>query len=233
VEEFKEAVFPALRKAIRGDHVSWVGYQFMPLPRMVQMEESERLITAASVAVWERNITAHPFSQYWLRTGDRSALILSDFLTQRQYREEPMFDEMRGYGVRYTLSIAMSATRNGAAALSFAGMSQDFTERDRTMLNLLRPHILQARRHAERGSALLASGAMQQAEEHHDRLAELTLREKEVADWIALGKTNAEMGLILGASPRTIEKHVQRVLEKLLVENRTAAAILINNVRGV
>jgi DNA-binding NarL/FixJ family response regulator len=53
-----------------------------------------------------------------------------------------------------------------------------------------------------------------------------TPREVEVFSWVARGKTDLEIALILGASPRTIEKHVQSILAKLGVENRTAAAIV-------
>ena len=52
----------------------------------------------------------------------------------------------------------------------------------------------------------------------------LTEREAEVLVWIARGKGNYEIGVILGAKPRTICKHVEHILSKLNVENRTAAA---------
>jgi DNA-binding NarL/FixJ family response regulator len=54
----------------------------------------------------------------------------------------------------------------------------------------------------------------------------LTPRETEVLNWIAKGKTNCEIGVILSAATRTICKHVQRILSKLSVENRTAAAAI-------
>ena len=54
----------------------------------------------------------------------------------------------------------------------------------------------------------------------------LTRRETEVLTWITQGKTNYEIGVILNISPRTICKHVQRILNKLKVENRTAAAAI-------
>jgi DNA-binding CsgD family transcriptional regulator len=52
----------------------------------------------------------------------------------------------------------------------------------------------------------------------------LTRREAEVLTWIAQGKTNGEIATILGLSRRTAEKHVEHVLHKLGVENRTTAA---------
>ncbi len=65
---------------------------------------------------------------------------------------------------------------------------------------------------------------MLEKDEHFISLG-LTRREAEVLRWIAEGKSNHEIGVILGASPRTICKHVEHIFFKLNVENRTAAAI--------
>jgi DNA-binding NarL/FixJ family response regulator len=54
----------------------------------------------------------------------------------------------------------------------------------------------------------------------------LTARETEVLTWVAQGKTNYEIGVILSACTRTIGKHVERILAKLCVENRTTAAVI-------
>jgi DNA-binding CsgD family transcriptional regulator len=54
----------------------------------------------------------------------------------------------------------------------------------------------------------------------------LTARETEVLTWIAQGKTNYEIGVILNAGTRTICKHVEHILVKLNVENRTGAAAI-------
>jgi DNA-binding CsgD family transcriptional regulator len=53
----------------------------------------------------------------------------------------------------------------------------------------------------------------------------LTKREVEVVEWIAAGKRNAEIGKILGCSSRTVQKHVQHILEKLHLETRIAVCI--------
>ena len=54
----------------------------------------------------------------------------------------------------------------------------------------------------------------------------LTARETEVLTWIAQGKTNYEIGVILSACTGTICKHVEHILCKLDVKNRTAAAAI-------
>lgn len=53
----------------------------------------------------------------------------------------------------------------------------------------------------------------------------LTQRESEVLLWIARGKSNRDIGDILGLSPRTVNKHLEQVYAKLGVENRASAAI--------
>jgi DNA-binding CsgD family transcriptional regulator len=42
--------------------------------------------------------------------------------------------------------------------------------------------------------------------------------------WIARGKSNRDIGEILGISPRTVNKHLEQVFMKLGVENRASAA---------
>jgi DNA-binding CsgD family transcriptional regulator len=52
----------------------------------------------------------------------------------------------------------------------------------------------------------------------------LSPRETQVLAWVVEGKTNGEVGAILGARPRTVAKHLERIFRKLGVETRTAAA---------
>ena len=49
-------------------------------------------------------------------------------------------------------------------------------------------------------------------------------REAEVLAWVARGRTNAEVAAILTISPRTVQKHLEHIFQKLGVETRMAAA---------
>jgi DNA-binding response OmpR family regulator/DNA-binding CsgD family transcriptional regulator len=60
----------------------------------------------------------------------------------------------------------------------------------------------------------------------------LTGREVEVLMWVAKGKTNRDIGDILGMSPRTVNKHLEHIYVKLGVETRTAAAALALSVEA-
>jgi DNA-binding NarL/FixJ family response regulator len=52
----------------------------------------------------------------------------------------------------------------------------------------------------------------------------MTGREAEVLLWLSRGKSNREIGEILGISPRTVNKHLEQIFVKLGVENRASAA---------
>lgn len=58
----------------------------------------------------------------------------------------------------------------------------------------------------------------------------LTLRESEVLEWIAKGKSNRDIGDILGLSTRTVNKHLEQIYVKLGVENRASAAVKATHV---
>lgn len=57
----------------------------------------------------------------------------------------------------------------------------------------------------------------------------LTPREAEVMHWVTMGKTNRDIAEILLLSPRTVNKHLEHVFEKLFVETRTAAVLHVTS----
>jgi len=52
----------------------------------------------------------------------------------------------------------------------------------------------------------------------------LSSREAQVLQWVSQGKTNKEIGVILQLSPRTVQKHLEHIYQKMGVESRTGAA---------
>ena len=58
----------------------------------------------------------------------------------------------------------------------------------------------------------------------------LTSREAEVLYWLTLGKTNRDISTILGLSPRTVNKHLEQVFQKMGVDNRTSAAVAADRI---
>lgn len=58
---------------------------------------------------------------------------------------------------------------------------------------------------------------------HHRPLDALSPREREVYHWLSLGKSNEEIGIILGISHHTVKNHLERIFQKLGVNNRYEA----------
>jgi len=54
----------------------------------------------------------------------------------------------------------------------------------------------------------------------------LTRREAEVLLWVSYGKASSDISAVLDISPRTVQKHLERIYEKLGVETRSAAAAI-------
>jgi len=67
---------------------------------------------------------------------------------------------------------------------------------------------------------------------HQTRTLGLSKREAEVLHFVALGKTNWEIAIILGISRLTVGKHMEHILERLGVETRTAAAAVAIEARN-
>jgi DNA-binding NarL/FixJ family response regulator len=69
------------------------------------------------------------------------------------------------------------------------------------------------------------SGALAAPRSEKDAEIPLTKRESEVLKQIALGLTNKEIGMALNISYETVKEHVQHILQKLEVGDRTQAAV--------
>lgn len=152
---------------------------------------------------------------------------ISDVLTDRQFQSLAVFNEFfRPNGVEYQLVIALLPDRNGYTTLSFNRDKRDFSEEERLFLSLIRPHIVQAYKNAESFAKTQQAFA---AWEHSSRSMKthgLTYREEDVLYWVSRGKTNADVARILNIAPGTVKIHLERIYQKLGVDNRTSAAML-------
>jgi DNA-binding CsgD family transcriptional regulator len=156
-----------------------------------------------------RTLNQNPLCTY---PGDRAVHKLSDFLTRRQLRRLELYEAIRPYG-EYFLKLPLRhapATR----AFMFDRGSRDFSERDRQLLELLHPHLLQAFRRADTACSI---------PEPTQGAVRLTPREYEVLTWVARGHTNAEIAQTLYLSPLTVRRHLENTFAKLEVRTRTAA----------
>lgn len=73
---------------------------------------------------------------------------------------------------------------------------------------------------------LLSQSSQEASASNQLERASLTSREAEVLSWLSKGKTNRDIADILSISPRTVNKHLEHLFEKLGVETRSAAAAI-------
>jgi DNA-binding CsgD family transcriptional regulator len=151
------------------------------------------------------------------RSGDlRSVVKVSDFYSARQWHSTGMYcDLARGWGLDHELLLFLPAGPGPAAGpgrtlrlIFYREPGPDFSERDRALLALLRPHLYQAYMNAERRRCATP---------------QLTPRQRELLHLVAAGHTNAQIARRLGVSEGTVRVHLQNIYGRLQVSSRTAA----------
>ena len=307
-------VLHALPALVRADLTS---YNEMDPVRGTSLDHLDRpeLNTPEAGAIWEAHMAEHPALAHQMRSGDGSARTIGEFLSDRQFRQTGLYAEhYRPKELAYVLATILERTGPRVIGIGLHRNGIDYTPRERTMVELLRPHLAMARRNALALSRLRRRAGQAGAPEilrfdaqHrisgpsaraigllsayvaaplHDRLpddlarwvdtptgpaddapqvrlpfvcdgpagrltihliegsgeryllleehrapggdalrtAGLTARERDVVLLLTRGKPNAEIAADLGISERTVEKHLEHVLTKLGVDNRTAVA---------
>lgn len=173
--------------------------------------------------VFFKHAHEHPSLNHLIETGDTRAVKTSDFVSQPEFRSRGIYKHFyRKLRVRYQLTFGF---KTDTGALGFVAVSRwhnDFTEQERSLLTLFRPHFIQAY-HRAAGRGLQNGRATSGTNGNGAHAPNLSAREREVLQWLSDGKTNGEIAQILGVSLATVKTHVGRVLEKLHVETRTAA----------
>jgi DNA-binding CsgD family transcriptional regulator len=151
------------------------------------------------------------------RTGDlRSVVKIADFYSARQWHRTGMYcDLYRPQGMEYELMLTLPACPGRSPGpgktlrlFLFRGSGADFSEADRALLTLLRPHLYQA---------------YLDAEHRRHPSADLTSRQRQLLDLVAAGYTNAQVARRLGIAEGTVRKHLENISRRLHVTSRTAA----------
>jgi DNA-binding CsgD family transcriptional regulator len=173
---------------------------------------------------FERHVGEHPLIKHYARTRDPRPLAISDLLTRREWHRTNLFKEFfKPLGLEHQLAVTLEGPRGVVIGIALSRGEKDFSMRERRLLELLRPHLIQAYENAAVASHLKRSGRRRAGARAAP--ANLSARQLEVLSWVAKGKTNAEIGALLRVSPRTVQKHLEHVYRELGVESRTAAVM--------
>lgn len=104
---------------------------------------------------FQRLVHEHPVLRYHARTRDGRALTISDFLSRDEFHRLDLYAEsFRLIGAEDQLAVALPASPPMVIGLAFNRSRRTFSQRDKQLLDLVRPHLAQARRNAQMRSQL-------------------------------------------------------------------------------
>jgi len=212
-EEFAERVVEGLVRLVPGEVVGYnerevVSHRLLAGCELPSADPPPEVVDAVSTFCGE-----YPLSMM-RRRSDPRALKISDFLSTRELHRLRYYNHaLRPLGIEHQIRLWLAAPP-GIARYFYVGRrgtDGDFGERERDLLELLRPFLVVLR---DRFDADLVYEAYGQS---------LTDREAEILGWVARGLTNQEIAALLLVSPHTVRTHLEHAFKKLGVHTRTAA----------
>jgi DNA-binding CsgD family transcriptional regulator len=175
----------------------------------------EGRIGAADRATFDRYFASHPLVRYHAARG-RGAHRISDSIAFARFRHSALYaDYYRKVGIDHAIALPLFVDARTLVSFVLNRKGRDFSDRERDVLDLAGATL---------SGMFAAFRADDRAARGRDSFA-LTPRENEVLRWLAAGKTDRDVALILGCSHRTVQKHLEHAYAKLGVETRTAAAM--------
>ena len=197
--------------------VDWYGFQGLPV---------RTLYDPATAVPREVNAALHAFSHqnpvYRLCRG--AVGTLSDFLSRAQWHRTGLYAEGYGkVGQEDSMVLDIRLRKDCRLTLITSRGRRGFTLGERVSFALLEPHVREVFQRVSAQErlrkALPAPGS---------EIAvgpSLSVREREVLQWLAGGKSNGEISFLLGVRPTTVKRYLESLYQKLGISNRTAAAL--------
>jgi DNA-binding CsgD family transcriptional regulator len=131
--------------------------------------------------------------------------------SMRVFRGTALFSELyRPARIRWEMAMTLPAVVGTIRCVALDRDGGDFSERDLELLHLVRPYLFEVQRDLD------AIGNVQS----------LNPRERDVLALVARGKTNIEVAAVLSISPRTVQKHLEHIYDKLGIRRRAGAVML-------
>jgi len=191
------------------NRAAMVGYQeWNPAGLRGDDDESETLF-------WEAFSGCRSCSDPTLFDGRVPVSGWQDFYSERDFAKLKMADYLRLVGFWHELLVYLPA-RDGVQArilLTRDASDRPFDERDRLLLSLLRPHLVDIRHRIEAERRTIPA---------------LTVRQVELLRRVASGDTNRQIARALGLSEGTVRKHLEHIYARLGVHSRTEAVARIS-----
>lgn len=221
VHEFCDGLMHALREALPSD---WCAINEVPadLPHTISLTDPPVPIDMHEA--FARYGTQNPIAAHVISTGEGSATRFSDLITRRQLHRLELYQHVyKPLNAEYQIAFTLPSGSVRVLGVALSRSRRDFTARERDLLNLARPYLIQTYRNAlahseQHGSSQLPLPALQ--------ALGLTRRQAQVLRLVASGDTSREAAAKLGIAPRTAHKHLEHCYRTLNVTSRSEASQL-------
>jgi DNA-binding CsgD family transcriptional regulator len=191
-------------------------------------------LTSENLQIFGTYAGENPLIAHYTRTGDGQPLRFSDFISRRRLHRLTLYDNLyRHIGVEHQIAFVLPSPPGEVVGIALNREHRDFTPEEAAMLDLVRKPLQACYRRLVEREQLRA---LLSAYEGHDYIAEraaalgLSERQLEVMRGVIGGASNAQVGMSLGISRRTVEKHLQNIYTRLDVTSRTQAIRMIRDI---
>jgi DNA-binding CsgD family transcriptional regulator len=224
LEELRDGLLEVLRTAVPSDYVSL--NQVGPDPDQ-NWSICEPPMPSQSYEVFYRLAHQNPLAEMHLRTRDGRPYRLSDVVTPAQFHQTDLYREFYApIGVEYQMSFMLPSTREEILAIALSRREADFSDEERELLAVARPHLIQIYRNALQHSDVMSRQGLRSAPSPDQKTLQdlgLTPAQANVLRLIATGQSSGDVASELRISERTVQKHLQGVYHRLGVSDRSGA----------
>jgi DNA-binding CsgD family transcriptional regulator len=223
-EEFRSILLPGYRALVPALHVS---YNEIVGGAEVATAITEPELPEWAVSAWQQYAEENPLLQRYLRTRDGRALRFSDVISRQELRALPLYRRFyRPLGVEHQIAFVLPSTPALTIGVALTRAEEDFSGRDRLLLELTRPHIIQAYRAAEMRERLAATVGALRAGFDADRTAIVLLEGDGVVTFASAAATE-----LLGRGGVALEEggHLPQVLADWVGEGEPSGRIEVGD----
>jgi DNA-binding CsgD family transcriptional regulator len=224
LDELRDGLLAAIRTAVPCDYVSLNQVGSDPEQNWSIVEPP---MPIESLELFYRLAHQNPLAERHLRTRDGRPYRISDVVTAEQFRETDLYRELYApIGIEYQISFALPSAGEEILAIALSRCETDFTDEERELLAVARPHLIQIYRNALQHTAITSGpAALSRPTPDQNTLQRLGLTpaQARVLSLIVGGRSTSDIAGELRISERTVQKHLQRVYHQLGVSDRSGA----------
>jgi len=224
LSEFRTGVIALARELVPCESASY--NEVKPGVGAIVVSDPDEGLTEQSVEVFGRLAGENPLVAHYARSGDGQPVRFSDFISRRRLHALTLYDELyASLGVEHQIAFVLPSPPGEIVGIALNRQRFDFSREEAAMLELLRRPLRACyQRLVERERLIgLLSGLEDDELTTHASALGLSERQIEIMRGVAGGASSAQVGISLGISRRTVEKHLQNIYSQLDVTSRTQA----------